>query len=294
MNIDRVRAKAYVFFPFFFFIAFFLYLWLKVNPSFHVLEQNITFLGTWRFLHECLSYPGGVIDYCSAFLSFFFRYPIVGAIVITALLLLLSYATRHLLRLLFGPRKRYAVHLLPVVLCGGLQSSYSHPLSITIALITALFFFVLYGSWRFHRASVRIPIYLILAVCLYYCAGGTVLLFSLLCMLYEMIVIRRWAVGLFYGVVAATVPYLSKACLFLVSTHEAYLHLLPFDELGYNIKILPYVLYTFYPTLFLVALGNNLLEKRKSFSVARAALFQSIGTPTKAFISYAALIAVTR
>ena len=283
MRIDRVRTKAPIIFSAFFFTAFFLYLWLRINPSFYVLEQNIAFQGTWRYFQDFFSYPGGMVDYCSAFLSVFFTYPVVGAAVITILLLLIAYASYQLLRLLFGPRRWYAVHLFPVALCGAIQSNYDHPLSVTIALMIALLLFVFYGYQRFRPAFIRVLLYLILAAGLYYGAGGAFLLFSLLCMLFETIVCRRWVAGFFYGAVAVVIPFLSINYLFLVSTHDAWLHLLPFGGLGYKIPVLPYLLYAFFPALVIMAPGGNLLTH----------LFHFWGTRTKAFISGVSLIAVT-
>ena len=293
MQLEKVRTKVSLIFSAVFFIALFFYLWLRINPSFYVLEQNIAYQGTWRFLQDYLSYPGGIIDYCSAFLSVFFIYPIVGALSITVLLLVIAYAAYQILWLLFGPRKWFTAHLFPVVFCGALQSNYDHSLSMTFALAVALLAFIFYGYQSFRRISVRVLLYMVLAGGLYYAAGGAFLLFSLLCMLFESINNRQWAIGLFYGVVAAIAPYLMKTFVFLVSTHDAYLKLLPFGDLGYNIPILPYVLYAFFPALFFVTFCVNLLKGKDFIESVPARLFQTFGIWIRFAISGTVLVAVT-
>jgi hypothetical protein len=293
MRIDRVHGKAPYLLSAVFFSSLFLYFWLRINPSFYGLEQNIVFLSTCRFLQEYLSYPGGIIDYCSAFLSIFFVYPLVGATVITILLMLIAYATHELLRLVCGPRTWNTAHLFPVVLCGALQSNYDHPLSVTLALGVALLLFVVYGYQRFRRTSIRALFYLFLGGSLYYGAGGAFLVFAFLCVLHEAMVCQRWTLAVFYGAVAVVVPYLAKAYLFLISTHDAYLHLLPFGDLGYNVPILPYVLYAYFPAFFLIAPGSNLFMEKKNFSGAMARFFEVITPRLRALISGFILIAVT-
>jgi hypothetical protein len=288
----RIREPS-TYFTALFLVSIFLFLWLRINPSFYGLVQYTGFQGTRLFLTEYLSYPGGIVDYCSAFLSAYFIYPVVGAIVITLLLWVIAYATHRVLRLLFGPRTWYTAHLYPVALCGALQCTYDHPLSVTLALCIALLLFVGYGYQRSRRAFIRALLFLSLGCSLYYCAGGAFLLFSLLCLLFEMTVCRRLALGLFYGAAASVIPFLAKSCVFLISSHDAYLHLLPFGGLGYTVPILPYALYAYFPALFFITPGISLFRKSTSVFGAIARFFKGIKPLAKAFISGIILSAVT-
>ena len=62
---------------FIFFILFYLYLWLDVDPRliYHgggVIEDFPVFFRGWAFFQEFISYPGGPVEYLSAFLFQFF------------------------------------------------------------------------------------------------------------------------------------------------------------------------------------------------------------------------------
>jgi hypothetical protein len=271
--------------------SIFLYLWLRINPSYYGLMQHTGFQGTRRFLDEHLSYPGGIVDYCSAFLSAYFVHQIVGALVVTILLLLIAYGAHHLLRLSFGSRTWHTAHLYPVALCGALQCNYDHPLSMTLALCIALLVFVWYGYQRSRRISFRVLLFLILGCCLYYCAGGAFFLFALLCIAFEMTVCRRLATGVFYGAAALAIPFLAKSYLFLISSRDAYLYLLPFGDAGYAIPILPYALYAYFPAFFLFAPGIGLFKKSRSIAISRLSLCTN--PLSRAFLHGTVLIAVS-
>jgi hypothetical protein len=67
-----------------FFISFFLYVYIGINPELYYQSQEPVFFFDSNFFQEFLSYPGGLTEYIDAFLSQFYYYS-------WALLLLLSH-----------------------------------------------------------------------------------------------------------------------------------------------------------------------------------------------------------
>ena len=88
---------------FLFFILFYLYLWLYVDPRliYHgggIITNFPSFYKGWTFFLTFPRYPGGLIEYLSAFLVQFFYFPWAGALVITAQAWLLSFCFDYLLK----------------------------------------------------------------------------------------------------------------------------------------------------------------------------------------------------
>ena len=71
-----------------FFLLFYLYLWLYIDLKliYHgggmIMTFPVFFRG-WVFFREFTSYPGGIVESLSAFLSQFFYYSWAGALVVT-------------------------------------------------------------------------------------------------------------------------------------------------------------------------------------------------------------------
>ena len=73
---------------FIFFILFYLYLWLEVDPRliYHgggMITNFPVFFRGWVFFQQFIAYPGGPVEYLSAFLSQLFYYSWAGALIVT-------------------------------------------------------------------------------------------------------------------------------------------------------------------------------------------------------------------
>ncbi len=280
----------------------FFYLWLRIDPALYYVAQEPVFQCTAGFLSDYLSYPGGIIDYGSAFLSQFFVFPLAGALIVTILFFLISFATLHIFRLIDGNHAKHAehgwctAHLFPPALCVVLQSNYYHPLSITIGFAAALFTFMLFGYLKGRPALARLCAYFFLAIFLYYIAAGVLLLFAALCILYEIVIKRRWIIGVAYGAIAGIVPFFAGEYLFLISLREAYLHLLPFGVIGYRLHALIVILYAFFPALFLIPVYARLSAGSTIFRPLQSSRLSSRKTITiisGVFLTAVLAIAVT-
>src|SRR4030043_2331650 len=88
---------------FLFFILFYLYLWLYVDLRlmYHgagIITNFPVFYKGWAFFLSFLSYPGGLVEYLSAFLSQLFYYSWAGALVVMVQAWLISLCVNYMLK----------------------------------------------------------------------------------------------------------------------------------------------------------------------------------------------------
>lgn len=174
------------------------------------LEDLNTFTATSAYLRECLSMPGGIVAYVGSFLQQFFYYPWLGAVIYTALLLLLGYAIAHTLRV---PRPWRPLALLPSALClfaaiipGFLiyaLKGYGWVFTLPIGILTAVGLFYIYS--RLPRLWMRIIGAIVLPL-FYPLLGVYALLACLLCIIYELFSTKKWWLAIIVAVLSALVP----------------------------------------------------------------------------------------
>ena len=112
---------------------------------------------------------------------------------------------------------------------------------------------------------------------LYIVAGGSALLFVILCGLYEVLVKRRWNLGVVILLSGVAIPYLLGSIVYGVWVNDAYSRLLPFSwrlmsrQSGRTMLPVVYVLYLFLPLTVVVAgIGRILFWKRDKFAMPKA------------------------
>ncbi|MCP4614515.1 MAG: hypothetical protein GY845_38030 [Planctomycetes bacterium] len=254
---------------FLFFILFYLYLWLYVDLRlmYHgagIITNFPVFYKSWTFFLPFLSYPGGPLEYLSAFLSQFFYYSWAGSIVVTMQAWLLSVCIDYLLKAAKLARIRWICFILPILML-VLYTRYAYYFATTMALLIAILIACLYIKITLSRTKTLscLSTFLFLSVILYYLAGGAFLLFAVVCAIYELIFRSRWKTSLFYVLSAAVVPYVMGLLIFRVSIIDAFCNSLPFSW-----KILHYevrkrqvtIVYLFYLLLPLTLLVFGLLQ----------------------------------
>jgi len=216
-----------------FFILFYLYLWLHVDLRFiyhgaGVITNFPVFYRGWTFFLPFLSYPGGVLEYVSAFLSQLFHYSWIGALVVTVQAWLLSICIDYMLKATNSLRIRGIRFLFPILLL-VLYTRYTYHFVTTMALLAALLTSCIYVKATLLRArtSSCVGVFLILSVILYCLSGGAFLLFAVVCAIYELIFRSRWKMSLFCLLCAAVIPYVLGLLIFGVSIIDAFSNLLP-------------------------------------------------------------------
>lgn len=245
-----------------FFILFYLYLWLKIEPRliYHgggAITNFPPFYRTWTFFLQFTSYPGGPVEYLSAFLSQFLYYSWAGAIVITVLAWLICVCTDTFIKAINAHRLRW-IRFIPPILMLITYNRYTYHFATTMALLAALFLLSLYLKVTKKSELLSFIAFLALSAILYYIAGGAYLLFAALCAIYELLFTRRWQLGLVYLFAAVVIPYLAGVFIFRESIIDAFTMLSPISW-----KILKYescksaiiMLCTLYLLLPLTTLG---------------------------------------
>ena len=265
-----------------FFTFFYLYLWLYVDLKliYHgagIITNFPVFYKGWSFFVPYLSYPGGPVEYLSAFLSQLFYYSWAGALVITAQAWLMCLCLYYLLKAANSLRSRLICFTLPILLL-VLYTQYTYYFITTMACSVALLTACLYLKITLSRAnsfSCAI-VFLILAVIIYYLAGGALLLFAVVCTIYELISKSRYKISLFYLLSATVVPYILGVLIFQLSIIDAFSNLLPFSWkiLHYEARkrdvTIVYVLYLLPPLMLLVFGFWRKLRERLHFTKNRS------------------------
>ncbi|OHB78783.1 MAG: hypothetical protein A2Z25_13250 [Planctomycetes bacterium RBG_16_55_9] len=259
---------------FLFFVSFYLYLWLYVDPRFiyhgaGIITNFPVFYKGWSFSLPFLSYPGGPVEYLSAFLSQLFYYSWAGALVITVQAWLISVCIDYTLKATNAPHV-HGIRFLPPILLLVLYTRYTYFFETTLALLTALLTTCLYLKLTLSRTKnfSCISVFLFLSVVLYYLSGGAFLLFAVMCAVYELMFKFRWKMSLFYFLSTAVIPYVLGLLIFRVSILDAYSSALPFSWkiLKYSARTraitIVYVLYLLAPLILLVNGLWQILRKR--------------------------------
>jgi len=220
-----------------FFIASFLYVWLKINPL--------------------------LVEYLSAFLSQFYYIPWVGALVVTLLLIFISMTTLGILKKLGLKQPIIIAHLIPAAFLLILHNEYDHKLVVTLSLLISLLVTYLFLLFNFQKPILRLLVFTLSAIMLHYLIAGPFFLFALLVALAELVYFKRYILPPLYIIIAAIIPYISSYFLF-TSIKDSYLNFLPF-QYSYSYKIIPYLLYLYFIVLvFWPKIYNNFVAVKST------------------------------
>jgi hypothetical protein len=235
-----------------FFVLNYLYLWQVVDLRliYHgggiILNFPVFYRG-WEFFRETASWPGGLVEYISAFFAQFFYVGWAGALVATVQAWLLWQCSGSIMRGISGRRVRW-VCFIPAICLLVIYSRYSYQFTIVMALLVALGFVCLYLRVPLPSKPLALLVFLVLSIVLYAIAGWVYLLFAVLCAIYELLVGRRWLMGVMYLVAAPVVSYIEGLLVFDMSIIYALRHLRSFSyEAGTVILTVLCILYLFLP-----------------------------------------------
>jgi len=215
-----------------FFFGFYLYVWLFLEP--HLIYHNYVtqrdfpvFFTGWSFLKNFLVYPGGPVEYVAAFLSQGYYYSWLGALIITLAALLIYLGMRRLITLVGGGYSK-VISYIPAIGLLIIYNRYLHPLVMFLALLTAIWFLLLYEKISLRFGVLRWLVFLIMFAILYYIACGASLLFVVLVVFYEIFVRRNLFFGGLYLLFGFVGAWLVGVYILDLEFTDAYLYLSPF------------------------------------------------------------------
>jgi hypothetical protein len=230
---------------------YFIYFLLRIDPKLIYQSQEPVFFFDRYFIHDFFSYPGGINELVSRFVSQFFYYSWSGALLLVLLFAFVTLNTWLLIRSISTVRPILYLHWIPSILLLALHSGYRFPLALTLGMLWALLCVNIYICLAPSKSILRLLLYLILQAILYYVAAGQAFIFSLIIIPYEVLHLRSIVLPLLYILFAALLPYIGASTLFIIRVRDAYaMHLISYDK--YTVTWLSWVLYGFFPFVLLL------------------------------------------
>ncbi len=250
-----------------FFSGIFLFVWLAVDPrliyhSFGMIMDYPEFSTGWLFFKEVLSEPAGPIRYLAGFLSQWFYYSWIGAVIVTALAWSMYFLSGTLVAVSGGRRNNILCYL-PAIGVLVMYAGYNHPLSMSLAMATTILFAVVYAKIPFSNNVFACGVLVGLAIVLYYIAGGASLFFPLLVAACEVVARRRIRFALLCVVLGAAV--IGLVMFFFVDTplQQAWSLMLPFhQEISRNTsRLTTNIVISLYAYVFLLIWWTGLWQR---------------------------------
>lgn len=256
-----------------FFACFYLYTWLVIDPSliYHSFGRFIPypdFIPDFDFFKQNIFHPGGLVTYLTAFLSQWFYYPAIGALIITFLAFIVSLVTRFLFCTPSIGSYIMTLYIIPTLILTG-YSRYQHQLDMLLALLIAFVFTMTFKAVQMRSPAVRATFFFIMYIVLYCLAGAASLLFGILAAIYELTTHRNVSLSTLYIMISCACIWLIGSYAFDLPLKHAALLLLPVYK---NPKITPdslahialNLLYVFIPISVLLTAGyKHLYHKIK-------------------------------
>lgn len=241
------------------FISAYLYLWLIIDSRtiYFTQKQFPVYLKGYAFLKGFLNYPGGLVNYVSAYLSQYFYYSAVGTFVIVLTLLFVFLLTDKLLRRMNFIKNKYIAYIPAVILLIPFLK-YLDFLLFNIGVIAALFIIEMYLRISERKAIFKISILLILYSFSYYAIGPFYLFVPVICSFYEISVKKRWQIGILNLLAGLAIPYFIGVFLFQKSLKEVYTISLLLDP-KLNTELVSYIIYlsVSFPLIFIAGFVFN-------------------------------------
>jgi hypothetical protein len=230
---------------------YFIYFLLRIDTKLIYQSQEPVFFFDRYFIYEFFSYPGGINELASRFLSQFFYYSWTGALLLALVFASVTLNTWQLVRSITTVRPILYLHWIPSVVLLALHSNYRFPLVLTLGLLWALLCVNIYIRLAPSGSTPRLLLYLILQTLLYYVAAGQAFIFLLVIILYEALHNCGIILSLLYILLSVLLPYFAASTVFIVYIRDAYtMHLTSYNM--YKVTWLSWALYGFFPFVLLL------------------------------------------
>ncbi|MFB0554984.1 MAG: DUF6057 family protein [Phycisphaerae bacterium] len=227
---------------------YFIYLLLRIEPKLIYQSQEPVFFFDKYFIKEFFSYPGGANELISRFFSQFFYYSWTGALLLVLVFAFVAWNTKLLIRSICKNQPILYLHWIPSAFLLALHSNYRFPLVLTLGLLWALLSVNIYIRLAPSNSTLRFLSYIILQAILYYLTAGQAFIFSIVIILYEILLHRRIVLPLLYIIFTGLFPYIGASTLFIINVRDAYaMHLMSYNT--YSLTWLSWALYAFFPLI---------------------------------------------
>ena len=195
---------------------YFIYLLFRIDPQLIYQSQEPVFFLDKYFINEFFSYPGGLNELISGFLSQFFYYSWTGALLLVLVFALVAWNAKLFIKSIRPNPTILYLHWLPSIVLLALHSNYRFPLVLTLGLLWALLGVNIYVRFAHSNSILRFLLYIIIHAILYYITAGQVFIFSIIIILYDVLYHRRIVLPLLYIIFAGLLPYVGASTLFVL------------------------------------------------------------------------------
>ena len=268
-----LRRKSRLLLHVIFFLLCYLYVWIFIKPDliyhgFGTIIPDVPLFSTgWQFLRDSLDIPGGLTVYAYGFLSQWYYYSWLGALVVVLVALCLCELSRQHYVHADYPRSTF-LHYVPAIMIILSYNQYSHLLAACLASSIGLLFSLSLERMPLRRGPIRMVVFCFMAAICYCLAGaGGVLVFSLITTVYLLFLRRDWLSAVLTLPAAAAIIRALAEYVFHMSPKQAFLVLTPFSRsmtvgMGTLSRVSVVMLYAFVPvTIILICLWRILFHR---------------------------------
>ena len=252
-------------------IYLFLCMYVDLRLVYHVFgatDQISGFICRYRFLHESLITPGGMLNYISTFIEQFYMFQWIGPLFLIAVMCLLTMLISRAFKKLQLKGAVWAMYC-PAIILTIFYYRYSHQLEYALALLVSLILFNVYISFDKPSIPLRLTLFTLLFVLQFHFALASCFILAVLCVITELVIRGRGVLSVLIALVSAVVPYLIGVSVFSLSLNDAYAGRLPFswrllEHMAWDDGVVPIsILYLAVPVwLLLCGTGSRIYAKK--------------------------------
>ncbi len=209
--------------------------WLYEHNRYHILaffEEQQLFRTDYLYFQDYIAIPAGLIDYASSFITQFYHYPILGAVLLSLdiiaiyMLFIKGCRNANTYRFFIVP------YIIPLFLLISCTDIIHFGLTHIVGLIVPLLLFLTYTYVQGKKRYAAGVIFYLLS---YFISGGNAIIFGALLITYELFHDKRSYLYIGLAILLSIItPYLAYRFIYITHLHTAYLCFTPFDLLVSN------------------------------------------------------------
>jgi hypothetical protein len=252
-----------------FLLSAFVYIYSVIQPELHYFSQQPAFQANKYFFNSYLSYPGGVTEYVSLFISQYFFYNWLGSIIITLTLALFLVLGYRIFKNFPKSGNAFFWMFLPVTILLALFTNYNFPY-LPVLQVLLVYGALLLSTYILKAVNPKWYLYVLLAPIIYYAGGGGS--FMLYSVSYLVLVIFylgfKKSILPVIAIILITVilPYIAFKYIFSITFSKAYFEYYLNDNLllrSYDVNNFFYAFFYSAPALLLILSLVSAIRTRK-------------------------------
>ncbi|MDR0796614.1 MAG: DUF6057 family protein, partial [Tannerella sp.] len=253
------KLNTPVIFWFCVFWALFLYLQTNLGFHFYYIEQEQLFLWDRTYWSAIVMEPAGLVRYITEFFIQFFIHPYCGALIMSALFVLIGILTAGIIKRMAPTANLFLLSLLPIILLLYLHFDINYYYRGTMAYVLMLL--VMYGYFYISHLTIRVLYVTLFGILLFWWAGAVSVLFVVCVFLWE--IMNRFIRAYWFILPLLVVTSLTICSVYLSWVGDYRLILIPDGYFTYRLRpgIAIYFSWIFLPIILILC---RLMRHRKN------------------------------